>query len=313
MNAGRPAHNLYLDLIPIPFVAPHRLMPSLATAPASSALRLRFGGVAFEVLGEGWAPSETYRRLCEPGYDAALPLVRTSLRWDPSLRASPPGREIRWVRGGDRARIVASGFEAQIVRTAPRLFVASARLRPGGAACSTLLGALGSYVLAQCEGLILHAAAVEFEGGALLFIGPSGAGKTTAAGLVRGGRWFAFDRVAIARLGGRWEAFALPGGSDLDHPLSASERRGLPLRGILRVKQGRGGSRILPLSEPSALLRLRESAMAPSSDPAAEATLLGSLHRLATEVPMALAETTLGQPLSDALRTWLGAASEVPR
>lgn len=71
-----------------------------------------------------------------------------------------------------------------------------------------LLEPVLGFLLRSRGTLALHASAVEMDGKAVVFCGPGGAGKSTAAGacVAAGGALLSDDVVAVADLGGRWHA-----------------------------------------------------------------------------------------------------------
>jgi hypothetical protein len=87
---------------------------------------------------------------------------------------------------------------------------------PGGSAEMLrlfILGSIMAFVLQLRGALVLHAAAVEIDGGAILFAGPTGAGKSTMAALcaTRGRRVLTDDMIALFSAGGPFVGF--PGAS----------------------------------------------------------------------------------------------------
>jgi hypothetical protein len=74
-------------------------------------------------------------------------------------------------------------------------------------------GAMGlflTYMLAQNNGLLLHAAGLVLDGHAYVFIGPSGAGKSTVAQNARNSICFHDDKVAVRKIGRSWWACGVP-------------------------------------------------------------------------------------------------------
>jgi hypothetical protein len=67
-----------------------------------------------------------------------------------------------------------------------------------------------SYMLASSGGLLIHGAAVERNSLGVLFLGASGAGKTTAARLCRPDICFSDDGVVVKNEGGRFYAYRSP-------------------------------------------------------------------------------------------------------
>lgn len=98
------------------------------------------------------------------------------------------------------------------------------------------------------EGLMLHASAVELDGKAYLFSGPSGMGKSTHTRLWQtefpGARVFNDDKPALRRLDGIWYAYGTPwcGKDGININLKA------PLAGICFLRRG-NENRIRRLSE----------------------------------------------------------------
>jgi hypothetical protein len=90
---------------------------------------------------------------------------------------------------------------------------------------SRLFVLLGS-VLAARGGVLLHASGFVLDGAAAAVVGPSKAGKTTAARLVQGDRLLSDDVVAVTDLDGEPQLHATPLGRESDGVGSA------PLRAI---------------------------------------------------------------------------------
>jgi hypothetical protein len=83
-----------------------------------------------------------------------------------------------------------------------------------------------SSLLAATQGLLLHGSGFVIDGVAAAVIGPSEAGKTTAARLVQGDRLLSDDVVAVTDLDGQPQLHATPFGRESDGVGSA------PLRAI---------------------------------------------------------------------------------
>lgn len=279
------------------------------TPLTSEPLRFVFGGVAFDVApapGLSFARLPMHEEYCAPF--SASPVALSVLV---AVAAAPgagdaSGRDVRAAWEGDTAQVVTRGAQAEVRELVPRHFAASARVSPDASGCSSLLTALAGALVDRVGGVVLHATGVELDGGVVLFVGPSGAGKTTAANHAAGALAFARDRAAIYASSGGWYAAPMSGGDEIELP--ASPRRVAPLRAILRVHKDRA-PRLERATPTQALSILRESAQMTDRSVAGELALLDRLVATSREVPVGIARTVLGRPLLDDVRGWLGGAS----
>jgi len=269
------------------------------------------GGVAFELLAEaGQGASlgdcgEFAVPMAEVGTGAVVGEVRCALAVEPALMESPEGREIRWEWRQDRGSVRTMRVRAELRRLSPGRYAATARLGAGPEAKS-LAAALSSAVVSREGGLSLHAAAAELGGAAVLFVGPSGAGKTTARDLVLAGRRFSRDRVTVFPAAGcGWMAWAMPGGSPVIEPMPAAAHVALPLACVLRVHQG-SAVELRRAEGAEAMALVRESVMCGGTTAADELERLAAIERLVSEVPVGVVTTVLGVDLSARLCDWVG-------
>ena len=272
--------------------------------------RFVYGGVAFELLGAAAGS------LSEVGAQATVCIVRDqastarafarvtcAVREDlPRDPAAAGGREITWERDG--ASLVIKTPLAQITanETAPGLYAAVARVAPQ-AGLGAALTAMATTLAEQAGGLVLHSSGIELDGKAVLFIGPSGAGKTTACNHVRSARGFAWDRTAIVPDGDGYRAWTLPGGDEIVLPWS--DHVTLPLAAVLRVRRGAAEPRIERASAVDAMVVLRESTQSGAPDESAQHACLERIARAAARVPIGFAHTLLDAGLDPMLRAWL--------
>jgi hypothetical protein len=105
-----------------------------------------------------------------------------------------------------------------------------------------------SSLLAATRGLLLHGSGFVIDGVAAAVIGPSDAGKTTAARLVQGDRLLSDDMVAVTDIDGQPQLHATPFGRESDGIDSA------PLRAIFFPRKQATFS-LRPLSAREALIR----------------------------------------------------------
>ncbi|QQR90689.1 MAG: hypothetical protein IPJ88_02815 [Myxococcales bacterium] len=149
------------------------------------------------------------------------------------LRTDAP----QWQWQGSQGQGVWGGAQVSMSLKSEVIFDAQMTVECNLAAFVDGLIAIAIAILRRSNALIFHAAGIECQGTAVLFVGPSGAGKTTAANLSEL-PWFVVDRVALIRDQHAWVAWALPGGEKeaLQQPFCGNIH--LPLRAIYGVRQG---------------------------------------------------------------------------
>ena len=218
------------------------------------------------------------------------------------------GRDIRvsWSAGTGHLRT--RGVRAEVRQLSPRSFVASALVSAADSGCTSLCTGLAGALIDRIGGVVLHASAIELAApgggrGALLFVGPSGAGKTTTANHCGGALAFAKDRVAAYPTPSGWHAAPMAGGDEIDR-LAPSARRVLPLLGVLRIVHAEEPS--IASAEPARAVHiLRESVQLTDRSADAEGLLLDRLFAMGAEVPVGTARTVLGDTVLPRLRAWL--------
>ena len=146
-------------------------------------------------------------------------------------------------------------------------------------------GAQFHYWLLRFGGMMLHASAIELDGRAYLFSGPSGMGKSTHTGLWQSeypdARIFNDDKPALRRIDGRWYAYGTPWSGK--HHLNINIK--VPLAGICFLKRGSENS-IRRLSPPEAVQRLIHQTMRVFNNETDLDMMLGCVERIATEIPI---------------------------
>lgn len=285
--------------------------PPTSGAPARGTLarrpRFAFAGVGFELLGDRplRLPANVLE-CCEPLFEATggLGHVLCSARVDPRIPSFDPCVSFAW-RDGETT-VVTKGVRARVRAVGDGRFAATALLADGEEATGALVHAVGIAVLAARGGVALHAAGVELSGGAVLFVGPSGAGKTTASLNFPGARVFGLDRVAAYPAGaGRFRASLLPvpsAGRLADH---RTDRVSLPLRAVLRVRRASGAPTVRRLDARDALLVARESSLVGDRSRRGESDHLDRLLALAAAVPVGEIHTLRDAPLTGLVSAWL--------
>jgi len=139
--------------------------------------------------------------------------------------------------------------------------------------------------LARQEGIILHAAGAVFKERGYLFLGKSGAGKSTMAGLLAAEARITLlsdDRVIVHRVNGRWMAYGTPWPGDA----GIAANIGVPLEGVFFLNKATATA-AEALAAGEALVKLLPVASIPLFDRILADAVLSSCESLATEVPMA--------------------------
>ncbi len=290
--------------------------------------RFGFGGVEFEILaGETFRLAPEYAGCVGCGPVAAQ--IRCSLHRPRTIASEPVADSLpsnsfdrsggapvccEWL-DGDNARVRTLGMTAQLRRLRGGMYAAVAHSERPYDDGSAVVSALSAAAVEREGGAVLHAAGIELDGAVVLLIGPSGAGKTTACNQARGASWFVRDRAMVVASPRGPFVWSLPGGSDRDHQLPRSAMNCLPLAGVLRVRQGdRHAIHRLSLSQ--SVAAMRESMLAPTSDPCAESARIEALTKLiggATtndarcggHVPFGEVHVKLGEPITDVIKNWI--------
>jgi hypothetical protein len=163
--------------------------------------------------------------------------------------------------------------------------------------CENFLRVLLAYRVLDLGGAVLHSAGVVDRGRAFLFLGRSGAGKTTAASLsLAAGREVLSDDLNAVlptdETGGGYVAARLPFAGDLGR--AAAGAGTFPLAGLLRLRKAdpadsadpsRPAETLAPLSPGRALATLLACSPFVNADPCRREALLAALDRLTRAVP----------------------------
>ena len=139
--------------------------------------------------------------------------------------------------------------------------------------------------LARSGGVLLHASAVVFEGGAYLFVGHSGAGKSTTAmhALTIGAEVLSDDRTIVTmEPDGSVRAWGTPWHGSLRRATNLDA----PVRGLFVIVQAAEDS-VLPISAARALGETFVRLVHPSPDMGEVAQTFDTLQRIVTSVPVA--------------------------
>ena len=139
--------------------------------------------------------------------------------------------------------------------------------------------------LLRYNGMMLHASALELEGGAYLFSGPSGVGKSTHTSLWQkefpSARLFNDDKPALRKIDGVWYAYGTPWSGK--HGININMR--VPLRGICFLRQG-DENRIRRLSKLEAASAIMSQTIHSFNRVGGLDCLVNNLNQLVEDIPI---------------------------
>lgn len=150
------------------------------------------------------------------------------------------------------------------------------------AAVEELLRVAAAVLAFEAGGLLLHAAGLARAGRAFLFLGPSGAGKTTVARLAAGRRVLNDDLVAVLPAAGGWDVCATPFSNPTQVPPAGPGRAALAA--LLHLVQDTRVER-RPLGPAAATAALVARAPLVALDPERGPALLRRARAIAAAAP----------------------------
>ncbi len=150
---------------------------------------------------------------------------------------------------------------------------------------------LSGMIRAACEagmvlrkGMSLHASLVEKDGFGVIFLGPSGTGKSTQAKLWKeylGADFIIGDRPGLRKTDGKWFGFGMP----WDGKDAVFRQLSVPVRALIWLEQAKENS-IIPMNAVQAMTVMLKQAMMPVWDDAAMDCAAAQMGALSREVPM---------------------------
>lgn len=162
----------------------------------------------------------------------------------------------------------------------------------------TPLRLLLAYGLPRRDGVLLHASGYADRRGAVCFLAVSGGGKTTTARKLPERNVLSDDQVALRRIDGQWQAFALP---FVGEWARATQRVRAPLRAVVLLQKGSvvGLERVTGVAAFAGVARSMVNFV--TGDPVA-ARFLDHAAALVTEIPVWRWVTTKDGAVEDVLR-----------
>jgi hypothetical protein len=315
-RAERPVGEHPSDVVPLPaeFAGWPRLgveSARLSVGPLGVDLR-RIDRAALDSL-ERWARAPGADRLIDregwAGLDIQLEFTRSDR---PGYLALVPGQQARlwtWRESGGLA-MVTHGAALLVNEDASRGIVVMARqLDPDlDLALQNVLRVAAAWRLAVSgRGLLLHAAALDHDGAALLLLGPSGAGKSTALRLSPSRPALADDIVILTAprtADGVWLMHPAPLWADGGVPSRSTRLSPLPIAGALRLHHA-SSARVDAVSRASSAATLL--AHAPFLCGASEGSGAELASRFVRDVPCAALRFPLEGGFWPSVEAWLAA------
>lgn len=270
--------------------------------------RFVFGAVSFECSDAKLAknlPITSFVMESLADVNTAPSVAHVTMEFIPGVDPTDNHETIQWQWNGVRAHLQAGRVRGLLTACASGQYAARFEVPRLDADClNAAVASASSAVVTHEGGLLVHAAAVDMDGKAVLFIGPSGAGKTTACSHMKGCTWLALDRVALVYVRDQWLAWRLPWGNKDGLQLRCSKATFLPLAGILRVRQS-DTLDIQTCSRWQAATILRESLRIGTANVREEEKMLECAERLNQRCPLGIIQVPLGVNLTYAVQAWL--------
>jgi hypothetical protein len=238
-----------------------------------------------------------------------LAAVTCSVRVDRSLAPLRSGDQtsVSWERTLDGLRVRARQVVLDVAMLGARRFVVAARIA-NASQLTLMLNTLVASVAELAGGLCLHATAVAHALGAVLLLGPSGAGKTTAAGLLGAGvTCLSNDRVTLVAdpvEAGKFWVWSLPSGQAPE--LERCPEVALPLVALLRVVQA-AAPKVAPIREVEALMQIRQAVEVGAGSDFFEPQRLQAVAALAAAAKSGVAHVALAPIWRQHLESFLAA------
>jgi hypothetical protein len=250
-----------------------------------------FAGVHFALTGPGlrrWSPPSlavTGARATRVFAEVELEVHSTAARRVLAVPQAPSGPPrapaVTWRWQAAELELEVEGVRVALQRVGAQRFRGEAWLGAGLRPFERILAPLACALAYELGGAVLHAASVIWREGAWAFIGPSGAGKTTACQHV-GGRVYSLDRLLLWPASGpELRVSALPSGRELWELGVLPKALSVPLHGLFRVRHGGGtaGARVETPTAARTFVDFREAVFFGGADVAEHHRLLENVEQ----------------------------------
>lgn len=273
-------------------------------------VRLGFAGVDFDIhafAGPAYrVPANCLAYALPFGQGPTVAQARCRVRVVPGLADGLTMAEaypVRFERRSANEALVHNGHvRAHVQRLSAGHYDVDAQTSTDERGLAGLVRFVAALIVEWEGGLNLHAAAVDLDGEAVAFCGPSGAGKTTACNLSKQARCLTADQLTVYPYADGYMAWALPWGDRANEALP-SAARALPLRALLRVTRGQATPTVeLARETARAVFIVRDAVTVSDATPEAEDHRLFSCLRLCDKVHVGHINTVLGQATDRALQ-----------
>ena len=257
-----------------------RLTDFAAPMPYTHTFTMRYGDAGALEERRTWALS--YPMVYETEY---FTIHDTSDGW---AFVNTLADELRFAEGARHVLLCSRDYNDMTVYVTDRFFDIE---RKGHKLHVQPLIPMSSTIRAACEagmvmrdGLPLHASLVEKDGFGVIFLGPSGMGKSTQAKLWEkylGADFLIGDRPGLRKIGDKWYGFGMP----WDGKDAIYRQDSVPVRALVWLEQAKE-NRITPMNPVQVMSVMLKQAMMPVWDDMAMDGATALMGALAQELPM---------------------------